>query len=184
MFKVDIEEGLYLHLIEMPHAHDLFTAVHHARGHLRLWLPWVDSMQTVTDYQPVIHSWLQQFADGRGFQAAIRKNDIFAGVVGLHEIDWGSRKTSVGYWLSDAFTGQGIMTKAVYTVLKIVFEEYQLNRVEVKCGINNHDSQAIPKRLGFQYEGIVREGEWLYDHYHDLVQFSLLREDWYRYHGE
>ncbi|SDJ11045.1 GNAT family N-acetyltransferase [Natribacillus halophilus] len=178
MFKVPLEEDLYLHLIERHHASELFAAVHHSRYYLRRWLPWVDAMKSVHDYPPVIDAWLQQYAEGRGFQAGIRKDGALVGVIGLHDIDWGNRRTSLGYWLSEHYTGQGIMTKATQAVLSIVFDEYQLNRVQIQCGVNNYESQAIPKRLEFRFEGIVRDGEWLYDHYHDLVQFSLLREDW------
>ncbi|QQK79413.1 GNAT family N-acetyltransferase [Salicibibacter cibi] len=181
MFKVTLGENLYLHLIEVQHTQELYSTVHASRGHLRRWLPWVDAMKTVSDYQPVIHAWLQQYADGRGFQAGIKKDGVLVGVIGLHDIDWMNRKTSLGYWLSEAYTGQGIMTKAAQAVLAIVFNDYQLNRVQIQCGVTNYESQAVPKRLGFRFEGVVRDGEWLYDHYHDLVQYSLLREEWIRY---
>lgn len=181
MFKVPLGDNLFLHLIEMQHAQELYTAVHASRGHLRRWLPWVDAMKTVEDFQPVIHAWLQQYADGRGFQAGIKKNGVLVGIIGLHDIDWMNRKTSLGYWLSEEYTRQGIMTKAIQAVLAIIFNDYQLNRVQIQCGVANYDSQAIPKRLGFRFEGVVRDGEWLYDHYHDLVQYSLLREEWIRY---
>ncbi|MBM7634773.1 GNAT family N-acetyltransferase [Geomicrobium sediminis] len=178
MFSIKVNEHIQIHLIEMNHIEAMYEAVHNSRAHLRRWLPWVDQVKSIYDYQPIIGSWLQQFAEGRGFQAGIRYDGEFVGMIGLHDIDWASRKTTMGYWLSQQAVGKGIMTKAVDACLHVLFEEYQLNRVQINCGVENFESQGIPKRLGFELEGVVKDGEWLYDHYHDLYQFSLLRSTW------
>lgn len=48
----------------------------------------------------------------------------------------------------------------------------------IECGTSNHKSIAIPERLGFIKEGIKRrESQWLYDHFEDIVTFSLLAKD-------
>jgi ribosomal-protein-serine acetyltransferase len=39
-------------------------------------------------------------------------------------------------------------------------------------------SRALPKRLGFTEEGIIREAEWLYDHYEDHVVYGLLKKEY------
>lgn len=55
-----------------------------------------------------------------------------------------------------------------------------INRVEIQCAANNFRSIAIPEILGFVKEGMKREGQWLYDHYEDIVTYSLLAKDWNR----
>jgi len=53
------------------------------------------------------------------------------------------------------------------------------NRIQIKCGIGNTLSAAIPKRLGFVYEGTERQGERHSQEFLDLEIFSLLKEEWY-----
>lgn len=103
----------------------------------------------------------------QGFQAGIRADQVLAGIIGLHGISWDNRLTSVGYWLGGTFLRRGLMIRALAGVVGIAFAEYQLNRIEMRAATGNQRSRAVPERLGFHYEGTVRQAEWLYDHYVD-----------------
>ena len=35
-----------------------------------------------------------------------------------------------------------------------------------------------PERLGFTYEGTLRDKEWLYDHFVDSAVYSMLDDEW------
>ena len=72
------------------------------------------------------------------------------------------------------------MTKACRAVVATAFEKYDLHRIEIRCATGNNKSCAIAKRLGFQYEGTLREAEWLYDHFVDLAVYSMLEQEWAR----
>jgi ribosomal-protein-serine acetyltransferase len=39
-------------------------------------------------------------------------------------------------------------------------------------------SRAIPERLSFRIEGIMRQNEWLYDHFVDHVVYGMIRSDY------
>ncbi len=70
------------------------------------------------------------------------------------------------------------MTKACSALSSYAFDELELNRVEIRCATENKRSRAIPEKLRFTQEGIVRKAEWLYDHYVDLVVYGMLAEQW------
>jgi len=89
-----------------------------------------------------------------------------------------NRSTSIGYWLGERFQGSGVMTKSCKALIEYAFRELKLNRVEIRCAEKNLRSRAIPERLGFVNEGMIREAEWLYDHFVDHVVYGVLAREW------
>lgn len=100
------------------------------------------------------------------------------GCIGLHGIDWSNRKASIDYWLASEFQGNGIMTKSCKAIVNYGLHDLGLNRVEIRAAEFNTRSRAIPERLGFTQEGIIRQAEWLYDYYVDHVVYGMLSEEW------
>ena len=84
----------------------------------------------------------------------------------------------MGYWLVEDMQGKGIMMKSCRALLKYAFGELGVNRVEVKCAVENDKSMQIPFRLKFNFEGIERQGEKLYEKFVDLKVFSMLKKEW------
>lgn len=178
MLGYKINDDIQLKLLETRHAEELYQLTDRNRKYLREWLPWLDGTVSADQTRQFIQFTLKAFADNDGLSLGIFYKDKIAGCIGLHSIDWGNRKTSIGYWLGAEFQGLGIMTNACKAVVDYVFHELRLNRVEIRAAEFNAKSRAIPERLRFTYEGKVREAEWLYDHYVDHVIYGMLKDDW------
>jgi ribosomal-protein-serine acetyltransferase len=125
-----------------------------------------------------VDSTMRQLASNQGFQTAIWHNGQIVGIIGYHHLEWANRSTCIGYWLDERHQGKGIMTKACRALVEYAFEEWKLNRVEIRCAEGNLKSRGIPERLGFKAEGLLREAEWLYDHYVDHVVYGMLAKEW------
>ena len=175
---IRIDDDTVLRLYEERHAQEVAELVDQNRTYLRKWLPWVDNSRSVEDSRAFIRSSLQQFAQNEGFQMGIWHKDTFAGGIGYQGIDWIDRKVEIGYWLGELFQRKGLMTKACRTLIAYAFTELGLNKVEIHCATENIRSCAIPKRLGFTQEGILRDAQWLYDHFVDTVIYGLLAREW------
>ena len=179
MFSLRVDNDLELRLLEERHAEELSALSDENRDHLREWMPWVDESRTVEDRRNFIKRTLEQFANNDGFNAGIWFQGRLAGVIGYHRIDWRTRSTSIGYWLGASFQGRGIMTRVCRALVDHVFNGLGLNRVEIRCATENRKSRAIPERLGFTQEGVIRQAEWLYDHFVDLVVYGILVSEWH-----
>lgn len=178
MFTLKVDQEIELQLFQLHHAVELYNLIDHNRYYLRQWLPWVDAMDSPSQYHSLIPLWLKQFADNQGVNLGIRYRGYLVGGIGLHQIDWRNGQSSIGYYIGQDYQGKGIMTRAVQAMLNYVFLELKLNRVEIRCGANNFKSRAIPERLGFIQEGIIRDAENLYGRYHDLVVYGMLEREW------
>lgn len=143
-------------------------------------MPWVDSRSSEADIAAFIRSALEQFADNRGFSAGIWVDGSLAGVITLHKVDWLNRRGEIGYWLAREFQGRGVMTDAARAVTEHALVELELNRVEIHCAVANSKSSAIPKRLGFTFEGVLREAQLLHGSYQDLEVYSMVRREYHR----
>src|SRR5207237_767367 len=73
--------------------------------------------------------------------------------------------------------GRGTMTLAVARLVDYAFDVWQLHRVEIRAAVDNARSRAIPERLGFVQEGVMRDGERFGERYLDLVVYSMLDGD-------
>lgn len=177
---IRLDEDTELRIYEERHAREVAQLVDENRAYLRQWLPWVDNSRSVEDSKAFIQNSLQQFAHNEGFQMGVWYKGKLAGGIGYHPIDWADRKVEIGYWLGERFQGKGLMTKACSTLVTYAFDELGLHKVEIHCAAENIRSCAIPKRLGFTQEGILRDAEWLYDHFVDLVVFGMLAREWHK----
>jgi len=178
MFEFVVDEEVKLKLLDTIYADQLHELIDSCRPYLKEWLPWVDGTKSVEDTKSFIEMTKKQFASNNGFQAGIWYKGNMAGVIGFHGMNWASKSTSIGYWLGEGCQGSGVMTKSCKAFVKYAFCELNINRVEIRCAEKNFKSRAIPERLGFVKEGMIREAEWLYDHYVDHVVYGVLAREW------
>lgn len=91
----------------------------------------------------------------------------------------GINSREMGYSLSEACWGQGIMTEAARRLLDYGFRDLQLESVMIRTGEDNLRSQSVIRKCGFHYEGTLRQ---CYRMYNGQIRnsrvYSLLREEY------
>jgi ribosomal-protein-serine acetyltransferase len=173
-----VTPGVELRQIDADDAKDLTDLIDCNRRYLREWLPWLDNSLDIHDTARFIGRSIEQACDDNGFTFGIVCRGRLAGVIGQHYLDAVNRRTELGYWLDAKHQGRGIVTGAAARLTDYAFAAQDCNRVILHCAAANLKSRAVAERLGFVQEGILREAEWLYDHYVDLVVYSMLKADW------
>lgn len=162
MFFRHINSDLKLSLSIPEYAEELFELTDKNRGFLKQWLPWLDTVTKPSDTKDFIETQLLRFQQGEALHVTIFYRDKIAGVLGYNRIDHANGIGYIGYWLAREYNGKGIMTESVKDLIDLGFQYYSLNRIEIRCAVGNDKSRAIPERLGFRQEGILRQAETVY----------------------
>lgn len=85
----------------------------------------------------------------------------------------------IGYTLlGQEHWGKGLMTEAVGLVIDYVFSTERVNRLEIRCDVENRASARVAEKLGFTHEGVARQATLSRGTHHDMHQFALLRPEW------
>jgi ribosomal-protein-serine acetyltransferase len=168
--------GPTLRLLSVDDADELHALVDANRAHLLPWMPWAGEERAGT--VEFLDAAVVQAATGDGAQYAILDAGRIAGTVGFHRVDWRNSAGSIGYWLAADAQGRGLMTRAVAACLDHAFGAWDLHRIEIRAAPDNARSRAVPERLGFVQEGILREAERHADRFGDLVVYAMLAADW------
>jgi RimJ/RimL family protein N-acetyltransferase len=108
-----------------------------------------------------------------------RASGRFVGGSGLHRVDWNVGSFEIGYWVRKSAAGQGYITEGVRLLTGLAFDVIRANRVFIRVATENVRSAAVAKRVGYVYEGSLRNSVKDADgHLHDALMFSLIPEEW------
>jgi ribosomal-protein-serine acetyltransferase len=165
--------------IDPADATDMWTAIDGSRAHLERWLPWVPFNSDPAANQRFTDACAADWDAGRALRFTIREraSRSLVGVVGLEACVHLHRSCELGYWLRKEATGRGLMTEASRVVLEFAFRQMGAHRVRVAAATENHASLQVIGRLGFRFEGIMRQAEFCSRRWLDHAVFGLLSTD-------
>lgn len=84
----------------------------------------------------------------------------------------------IGYCLSDRFWGLGVMPEAFKAVIRFLFEEVGMNRIQATHDPRNPQSGRVMEKCGLRYEGTMRQNTRNNQGVCDSVMRAILREDY------
>lgn len=178
MVELKVDSEIVLKEIELSDAEDIFKLIDSDRENLRIWLSFIDSTKEIADTEDFIRSILFLPKDIRDLVTVIIYKGQKIGLIGFKLTDFVNKKTEIGYWISKEFENKGIVTKSVVKMIDYAFNNLELNRIQIKCGIGNEKSLKIPKKLNFKFEGIERSAELLNGKFIDAEVYSILKDEW------
>jgi len=98
------------------------------------------------------------------------------GGIGIHPLeDVKRRSAEIGYWLSEQFWGQGIMTDAVTSLVPLAFEKYDIVRLQAGVFSNNPASMRVLEKCGFNREAVHKNAIWKNGNLLDEVMYVHFR---------
>jgi ribosomal-protein-serine acetyltransferase len=168
--------GYELRRLRERDAEELHAAIERNRAELAKWLSWAQEPHG-RDTRAYIARIYDGEQDGRRLQRTIVCRGSIVGDVGLF-IDRENATAAIGYWLDREHRGRGVMTVAVRELARHGFAELALRRIEIRTDALNVGSRAVAERLGFQFEGVLRESYRVAaDRYSDDAVYSMLASE-------
>ncbi|MCP4181283.1 MAG: GNAT family N-acetyltransferase [bacterium] len=175
---IKISEDLSLLNIKLEHAKELYNLTDKNREYLKQWLPWLDFVKCENDTLNFIKRTISQNEKSLGPTFAISVGEKIGGIIGFHPIDNSNKVGEIGYWLSASLQKKGIITLSCKALIKLGFEKYNLNRIQIPAAEKNYKSRSVPERLDFKFEGIIREREYLYGKFVNHAMYSMLKSEY------
>ena len=89
-----------------------------------------------------------------------------------------NESSSFGYMLNRNYWGKGYMTEALSAVLRLCFEELDLNKVWSCHYTGNEASGRVMQKCGMKHEGISIQERKIKGLFRDVVRYGLTKEQW------
>lgn len=116
--------------------------------------------------------------DSHGFTWAIEVDGKAAGGIGVTLLnDVYEKSAELGYWLSEEYWRQGIMSQAVQIICREAFRTFDIIRIFAEPFAHNTGSRGVLEKAGFTYEGTMRNGIYKNGQVYSYCIYSLLREE-------
>jgi len=169
--------GVSIIPVAVEHAAALASLVQKNIEHLQAYLPAVADLCSVETARDHLCRAVERASEGEIFEWHLFVEGSLCGSVRLKDIDRSDRKAKIGYFIGHQFAGRGIVSSAVSTVLEFCFGSLNLNRIELRCAVENVRSKRVAERLGFLHEGVLRQDECLNGVFVDQNIYGLLTTD-------
>jgi len=136
----------------------VFEAMQASLSELKAWMPWANRNQTVEEVEANIRDAHAKFLTREDLRFHIfnKETGNFIGSSGLHRINWDIPKFEIGYWIDTRYSGNGYITEAAEAITEFAFRELHARRVEIRCDEKNIKSRAVPEKMRFVLEGILK----------------------------
>ena len=106
----------------------------------------------------LLTDWIPRYKDGGFFNWAMEYKDTgkVIGNISVVRLIESIDAAEMGYCMSRAYWGQGLMPEALRAVMDYLFDVVGLNRIAACHDVNNPKSGRVMDKAGMKQEGILR----------------------------
>lgn len=140
------------------------------------WPPYESAEQLKNTY----HKYLlesQVKSDFYDWKIVLKEINEPVGSIGVVSLRKDTQTAAAGYCLGYEWWHKGIMTEAFKEVIRFLFEEVGVNRIEATHAPENPHSGDVMKKCGLRYEGTARQAGRNMQGICDEVNYAILKED-------
>jgi [ribosomal protein S5]-alanine N-acetyltransferase len=129
----------------------------------------------------VLSDWTNQYAKDDYYQWAIilkENGDEPIGSIAVVHKDDDVKMVHIGYCIGKRWWKQGITSEALAALIRFLFEEVGVNRIESRHDPRNPNSGKVMVKCGLKYEGTLREADWNNQGICDSAMYGILAKEY------
>ena len=106
----------------------------------------------------VLTEWVEKYADGGYFNWAMEYKETgkAIGNISVVKLNEETEAADIGYCMSRAYWGMGLMPEALKAVVDYLFDVVGVNRIAACHDVNNPKSGRVMDKAGMRWEGVLR----------------------------
>ncbi len=127
-----------------------------------------------------LQQWVEEYKDPSNYTWAICPKDLGEPIGSISVVALVEERdiVSIGYCIGRKWWHQGITSEAFEAVIRFMFDEVGVNRLEARHNVNNPNSGGVMKKCGLTYEGTLRQASTDNTGLMDLSVCSILRSEY------
>ncbi len=170
-------QRLFLRKFRMEDAPDVFAYC--SDPETARYVTW-EAHKTQEDSRRFLDWTLSRYRNGEPSDWAIMEKESgrIIGSMGLVSVEARNLCGEVGYVIGRPYWGKGYTAEALGRVLRFLFEECGMNRIQAMCCEENAASARVLEKTGFQFEGLLHQRMRMKEQFWDLKLYALLRAEW------
>ena len=173
-----VDREIILKTLQTDDVEYRYKVIEENREFLKKWLGWLDCYKKTDDLLQYTKICQEKAKSKEAFAFGIYYLNEFVGCIEIQDINYRNKKCEIGYWLSEKFTGKGIITRSCDKIINYIFDTLMLNRIAILVATKNYTSQAIPEKMKFIKEGTLLENECLYGKFVDNYIYGMTKKRW------
>lgn len=139
----------------------------------------IHSINTITKAKNFIKSSWKK--DSYYFGIFLKEYNLLIGQIELCHMNWWYDKAGeICYHIGKKYWGKGYATEASKAVISYCFSKLKFRKIYADTDPNNLASQKVLEKLGFKFEGRIREKNLIKGKWTDELDYGLLRSEWKR----
>ena len=131
--------------------------------------------------QSIINEWLKEYSNDNYYHWAIvlkENGDEPIGDIAVVHMNEEVSMMHIGYCIGRAWWHQGITSEALAGVIRFLFEDVGMERVEARHDVNNPNSGKVMEKCGMRKEGVMRRADRNNQGIVDCCIHAILRDEW------
>lgn len=133
--------------------------------------------RSINDTKALLDYWINEYKNDYIFNWIIELKDGPAiGSITVIKKDIRNKVCEIGYNIGDEYWNNGYATEAIKGVIKYLFKYF--DTITAECFLFNNPSIRVLEKNNFKKEGILRNRYILDNKKVDLVELSLLKEEY------